>query len=78
MGVRDGRVDVEEASSAVRLDDFPDVLTVEEAARVLRLGRNAGYQAVHRGEIRSIRLGRKLLIPKKEIERLLTVAGHGV
>jgi excisionase family DNA binding protein len=75
MGVRDGRVDVGQARSAACLIDCPDVLTVEEAARVLRLGRNAAYQAVRRGEIPSLRLGRKLLIPKRAIEHMLTTAG---
>jgi excisionase family DNA binding protein len=75
MGVRDGRVDVGQASSTACLIDCPDVLTVEEAARVLRLGRNAAYQAVRRGDIPSLRLGRRLLIPKKAIEHMLTAAG---
>lgn len=47
------------------------VLSVEEAARALGLGRNSAYQAVRRGEIPVIRIGRRLVVPKAALERLL-------
>jgi excisionase family DNA binding protein len=47
------------------------VLSVEEAARALGLGRNSAYQAVQRGEIPVIRIGRRLVVPKAALERLL-------
>ncbi len=46
-------------------------LTVEEAAETLGLSRAFAYDAVRRGEIPSIRIGRRILIPKKALERLL-------
>ncbi len=39
-------------------DDLPMMLTVDELAKVLRIGRNAAYQMVKDGLIRSIRVGR--------------------
>ena len=36
----------------------PAVLTVEEAARVLRIGRSAAYAAARAGELPVIRVGR--------------------
>lgn len=55
-----------------RLDEMPDVVTVEEARYILRIGRNSMYEAVRRGEIPGvIRLGRRLLIPRAALERLL-------
>lgn len=59
-------------------DELPAVLTVEEAARVLRIGRNAAYAAVAAGTIRSIRMGRTIRISRRELERLLdsTVVGR--
>jgi excisionase family DNA binding protein len=57
------------------LQDLPDALTVTEAARILRIGRNTAYEAVHRKEIPSIRLGRRLLVPKHALLRLLAEAG---
>jgi excisionase family DNA binding protein len=46
-------------------------LTVEEAGCLLGLKRTATYDAVRRGEIPSLRLGRKLLVPRAALMRLL-------
>jgi len=45
--------------------------SVVEAARVLGLSRNSVYAACERGEIRCLRIGKRLLISKLEIQRLL-------
>lgn len=47
------------------------VLTIEEAARVLRISRQSAYEAARRGEIPTVRIGRRLLVPKRRLERLL-------
>jgi excisionase family DNA binding protein len=44
------------------------MLTVPEVARLLRIGRNLAYELVARGDILSRRLGRKILIPRAELE----------
>ena len=49
-------------------------LTVEEAAEILGLSRAFTYEAVNRGEIPSIRIGRRILVPKVALERLLNSA----
>lgn len=49
-------------------------LTVEETAEVLGLSRAFAYEAVNRGEIPSIRIGRRILVPKVALERLLNSA----
>jgi excisionase family DNA binding protein len=46
-------------------------LTVEEAGRTLGLGRGAAYAAAKRGELPTIRIGRKLLVPVDQLERML-------
>jgi len=46
-------------------------LTVKEAAEVLGVARNTCYEAVHRGEIPTIRIGNRLLIPVAGLRRLL-------
>jgi excisionase family DNA binding protein len=48
-------------------------LTVEEAASTLGISRATAYEAVSRGEIPCIRIGRRILIPKAALERLLTI-----
>ncbi len=48
--------------------------TVEEAAKILGIGRSAAYQAVGTGEIPAIRIGRRLLVPVQALEQLLSTA----
>jgi excisionase family DNA binding protein len=45
--------------------------TVEEAARLLGISRNSAYEAVRRGELPTIRLGRRILIPRSRLEDFL-------
>lgn len=49
----------------------PATLTVAEAAKLLGIGRNQAYEAVQRGEIPSLRIGRRVLIPAARLRRLL-------
>lgn len=55
-------------------------LTVDApvAFRLLGISKNAGYALIQRGEfpLRVIRAGRRVLIPKVEIERLLQGNGN--
>ena len=39
-------------------------ITVDEAARYLGIGRSSAYEAVRRNEIPSIRIGRRIVIPR--------------
>lgn len=45
--------------------------TVIEAAQLLGIGRSTMYDLVHRGEVASVRLGRKVLITRSTLEALL-------
>ena len=47
------------------------VLTIPEVCEALGIGRNQAYEAIHRGEIPSIRIGRRLVVPKVAFERML-------
>jgi len=49
---------------------------VDEAAKILGLSRNAAYAAVAIGQIPSIRLGRRIVVPRIALERLLEQAGQ--
>jgi len=53
---------------------LPEVLTAREAAAILRVGRNQLYQAVGRGELGSVRIGRSIRIPKQALLDLLASA----
>ena len=48
-----------------------EVLTIEEAAKVLRIGRATAYEAARRGEIPVVRIGRRLLVPRIALDHLL-------
>ena len=47
------------------------VLGVEEAGRLLGLGRTAAYDAAARGELPTIRFGRRLVVPRARLAALL-------
>ena len=49
-------------------------LTVAEAAQALGISRALAYDLVRRGEIASLRLGRRIVIPERVIDALLAVA----
>lgn len=49
-------------------------LSVDEAARLLGIGRSSAYEAVRRGEIPTLRIGRRILVPRTAIERMLNGA----
>jgi len=51
------------------------VLTVDEVAKILQISRPQAYLGVQRGEIPHIRIGRRILIPRAALEKLLTYAG---
>ena len=51
------------------------VMTVDECAEYLRISRPQAYLGVHQGEIPSIRVGRRILIPKAALDRLMASAG---
>ena len=48
------------------------VLTIPQAGKkFFGVGRSASYEAARRGEIPTVRIGRKLLVPVAAVERML-------
>jgi len=45
--------------------------TVEETAKLLGIGRQLAYDRVNTGEIPVIKIGRRLLVPRSALEKLL-------
>jgi excisionase family DNA binding protein len=60
---------------ARRIADERQTLTVEEAARVLGIARGSAYEAAKVGHLPTIRIGRRLLVPRAALERLLAGGG---
>lgn len=68
--------DTQQPPSTPAVDPFASirgraVIGVEETAALLGLGRSAAYRAVRSGELPSLRLGRRTLIPVPALLELL-------
>ncbi|MEW6770442.1 MAG: excisionase family DNA-binding protein [Bacillota bacterium] len=58
---------------AAKLENLPKLaFSPTEAAYVLALGRTKTYELIAQGRLRSIRVGRRLLIPAEAIREFLT------
>ena len=47
-------------------------MTVEEAGRMLGISRGLAYELVARGEIPSLRLGRRIVVPRRALEAMVS------
>ena len=56
-------------------DELPLVLTVDQTSKLLGLSRGATYEAIRTGElpVTPIRIGRRILVPREPLLRLLGV-----
>ena len=52
-------------------EDLPLTLRVEDLMPILGIGRNTAYELVRSGQIRSIRVGRQLRVPKDAVMEFL-------
>ena len=50
--------------------------TVPEAAAILGIGRAAAYEAVRRGDVPSIRIGKRVVVPKAALNDMIANAGR--
>ncbi len=46
--------------------------TITEAAKILGIGRSAAYEAARTGQIPTIKIGKRILVPVAALERLLS------
>jgi excisionase family DNA binding protein len=54
--------------------DEPLALSVEAAARLLGISRTLAYESVARGELPAVRLGKRLVVPRRALDQLLESA----
>lgn len=52
-------------------EQYPDILTVEEACEALRMGYNAVYELLNEGKLRAYKNGRVWRIPKKSLVKYI-------
>ena len=53
------------------MEDKRLTLSVEETSKVLGIGRNLCYERIKTGEIPSLKIGRRLLVPKAALMKML-------
>jgi excisionase family DNA binding protein len=51
-------------------------IKINDAAKALGISRNAAYGAAKSGELPTIKIGKRLLVPKAALDRLLESAGQ--
>lgn len=72
-----GMTSEHEGGQVATIDAPPETIRVPEAAQILGLSRNGAYAAVARGEIPVIRIGRKLLVPRKRLMAMIDPSARG-
>lgn len=53
------------------LQELPLVLNVDDAARILRVGKAATYSLVRSGQLKALRIGRTIRIPRHALGEYL-------
>ena len=67
----------EQKQSSTKIDNndifsnYPDVVSIEDLTQMLRIGRNKAYELVNTNAIKSIKIGRKYIIPKFRVIEFL-------
>lgn len=60
-------------SKVCELDSLPIALTVVEAGEVLRVGRSKAYELVRCGQLKSIRIGKQIRVPRQAILEFMAI-----
>ena len=53
------------------LSDLPMTLQVEDLMPILGIGRNTAYELIRSGQIRSVRIGRQIRVPREALLEFL-------
>lgn len=60
-----------DAKKITSLEDLPLVLRVDDLMPILSVGRNAAYNLVRCGKIRSFKIGNQIRIPREAVMEFL-------
>jgi excisionase family DNA binding protein len=60
----------------VQVTEYPVTITVEEAAELVGMSRSAAYRAAARGQLPTVRLGRRLRVPTAKFLSMLGLDGE--
>lgn len=53
--------------------EYPDVVTPEDVQHMLHMGRNSVYKLLKEEKIKTIKIGKKYIIPKKSVIRFIDI-----
>lgn len=56
-------------------EDLPEVLTIKELARILRIGLNSAYNLVRQGKVRYVKIGKQYRIPRRAVQEYMEANG---
>lgn len=56
------------------VDELPPTVTVEKAGEMLGISRRSAYRAAANGQLPTLRLGRRLLVPTAKLLHMLGIA----
>ena len=48
-------------------EEYGDIVSIQDVMKMLGVGRSAVYSMLHEGTLRSVRIGRKYIIPKQSV-----------
>ena len=51
--------------------EYPDVVSIEDLTKMLNIGKNKAYELVNTNAIKSIKIGKKYIIPKFRVIEFL-------
>ena len=55
-------------------NDYPDVLTIEDLQIALNIGRSTAYRLIRSGDIRHLRIGKNIKIPRRYLVEYINEA----
>ena len=58
-------------SNRIVLEDYPDVMDIEQMCQILSVSTKTGYRLIGEGKICALKIGRSFRIPKVHIKRYL-------
>ena len=51
--------------------DYPDVVTIKDLQNMLHIGRNTAYGILQDGAMKTVKIGKRYIIPKKSVIEFL-------
>ena len=61
-------------SDNMLFSEYPDVVTVDDLQKMLKIGRNSAYDILKAGLIKTIKVGKRYIIPKQSVINFLATA----